>query len=110
MAAQESSSTGNLLHIVTLECKDAARAAQCINALTAYGRRDALAFNCVSYEFGFREGSSDTVILVERWREWLALDALLSTRFAPALPMYNQFLKRPFDPARDTLRVNLAGE
>jgi hypothetical protein len=68
---------------------------------------DALAFNCVSYEFGMRDGTVDTVCLVERWRQWSDLDALLSEKVVRALPMYNQLLRRPFDPSRDTMRIKL---
>lgn len=94
--------------MVTLECKDAERATRCIDALANYGRPDALAFNCLSYEFGLQEGASDTVCLVERWSRWEDLDALLEAKVVPALPMYNELLKRPFDPAKDTLRIKLA--
>jgi len=102
-------SEGRFLHIVTLECKDAEHARRCIGALAAYGRPDALAFGCLAYEFGLRLGSADTVLLVERWRRWEDLDALLREKVVPALPLYNQLLMRPFDPARDTLRIALAG-
>jgi hypothetical protein len=101
-------SEGHLVHVVTLECKDAEHAARCIAALGAYGRPDALAFNCSAYGFGLKVGSTDTVCLVERWNRWEDLDALLSEKVVPALPMYNQLLKRPFDPAADTLRVDLS--
>jgi len=97
------------LHVVTLECKDAEHARRCIEALAAYGRPDALAYRCLAYEFGLRVGSTDTVHLVERWNRLEDLDALLREKVAPALPVYNQLLKRPFDPARDTLRIALAG-
>lgn len=70
--------------------------------------RDAMSFNCRSYEFGLKEGTADTVFLVERWNRWEDLDALLGAKVVPALPMYNQLLKRPFDPARDTLRIQLS--
>jgi len=95
------------VHVVTLECKDAEHAARCIRALRDFGRPDALAFNCASYEFGLKEGTLDTVCVVERWREWKDLDALLEAKVVPALPMYNQLLKRPFDPANDTVRITL---
>lgn len=94
--------------MITLECKDGEHAAHCIEALTNYGRPDALTFNCISYEFGLKEGTSDTVCLVERWSRWEDLDLLLSTKVIPALPMYNQLLKRPFDPAKDALRIKLS--
>ena len=100
-------SDGSLVHVVTLACKDEAHAKRCLAALASYGRPDALAFNCVSYEFGLEEGKPDTVHLVERWRSWQDLDALLREKVVPALPTYNQLLKRPFDPAKDTLRVAL---
>ena len=95
------------MHVVTLECKDAEHAARCITALRDFGRPDALAFNCASYEFGLKEGTLDTVYVVERWREWKDLDALLEAKVVPALAMYNQLLKRPFDPAKDTVRITL---
>ena len=104
----ESRSDGTCVHVVTLACKDAEHATRCIAALAGYGKPDALAFNCISYEFGLKEGTTDTVYLIERWRRWRDLDALLTQKIVPALPMYNQLLKRPFDPARDTVRVALA--
>lgn len=103
-----STAVGNLLHVVTLECKDGEHAMRCLEALAKCGRPDALAFNCISYEFGLKEGTFDMVYLVERWKRWQDLDALLSEKVIPVLPMYNQLLKRPFDPAKDTLRITLA--
>ena len=100
---------GSCLHLVTLECKDHVHAARCMEALASHGRPDALAFQCLSYEFGLKAGTTDTVCLVERWHRWQDLDALLGEKVVPALPMYNQLLKRPFDPARDTLRIQLSG-
>lgn len=108
MAPRGSTTEGPFLHVVTLECKDADHAERCIDALANYGRPDALAFNCRSYEFGLKEGATDTVCLVERWSRWEDLDALLSAKVVPALPLYNQLLKRPFDSARDTLRIRLS--
>ena len=99
MNTSGSESEGVLVHIVTLECKDADHAQRCL---------DALSFNCLSYEFGLKEGSSDIVCLVERWKRWEDLDALLTTKVLPALPLYNKLLKRPFDPAKDTLRIHLS--
>ena len=99
-----------LVHIVTLQCKDEAHAKRCLGALAEYGKRDAIDFNCKSYEFGLKTGSSDTVYLVERWNRWEDLDALLAEKVVPALPMYNELLKHPFDPAKDTLRVQLVDE
>jgi len=99
---------GNLVHLVTLECKDGEQANRCLDALATYGRPDALAFNCISYEFGFKEGTSDTIYIVERWKQWGDLDALLQAKVIPALPLYNQLLKRPFDPAKDTVRIMLS--
>ena len=100
--------TGHLLHIVTLACKEADSAAACISALANQGRPDALSFNCQSYEFGLKNGTADTVIVIERWKRWEDLDALLVGKVVPALPMYNQLLKRPFDPATDTVRITLS--
>lgn len=99
----------NRVHLVTLECMDEARATQCLEALAERGRPDALAFKCVAYEFGLKHGTTDTVCIVERWNRWEDLDSLLHEKVVPALPAYNALLKRPFDPARDTLRVELAG-
>lgn len=99
---------GRLLHVVTLRCKDADSASRCLAALANYGRPDALAFNCRAYEFGLKEGAPDTVILVERWSRWEDLDALLTQKVVPALPLYNELLRRPFDPALDTVRIALA--
>ena len=109
MAVSESTSAGPFVHVVTLDCKDGEHAKRCIEALANYGRPDALAFNCVSYEFGMLEGTVDTVYIVERWRQWSDLDALLNEKVVPALPMYNQLLRRPFDPSRDTMRIKLCG-
>ena len=49
----------------------------------------------------------DAAYVVERWRRWQDLDALLKEKVVPALPMYNPLLKRPFVPAKDTLRITL---
>ena len=108
MTNSDAERVGRLMHVVTLACKDGEHAKRCIEALANYGRPDARAFNCVSYEFGLREGSSDTVCIIERWRQWSDLDALLQAKVVPALPMYNQLLKKPFDPSTDTLRVTLS--
>lgn len=99
---------GQLVHIVTLQCKDPEQARNCLGALAQYGRPDALAFNCASYDFGLKQGTTDTVYLVERWNRWEDLDALLQQKVVPALPLYNQMLKQPFDPAQHTLRIELA--
>lgn len=99
---------GTCLQVVTLECKDGEHAKRCLDALATYGRPDALAFNCVSYEFGLKEGTSDTIYLVERWKQCEDLDALIREKVIPALPMYNQLLKRPFDPAKDAVRITLS--
>lgn len=108
MKTSNPTTEGQLVHVVTLECKDEEHAARCLAALTSHGRPDALSFKCVSYEFGLKEGSSDTVYIVERWTRWEDLDALLGAKVVPALPMYNQLLKRPFDPSKDTLRIRLS--
>ena len=108
MATPNPTGAGPLLHLVTLECKDSEHATQCLAALAHYGRPDALAYRCVSYEFGLKEGSPDTVLLVERWNRWEDLDALLRDKVVPALPTYNQLLKHPFDPAKHTTRISLA--
>ncbi|MGE0104943.1 MAG: hypothetical protein AB7H86_22250 [Blastocatellales bacterium] len=110
MQNTELTTYGKLIHLVTLECKDGEHAARCIDALSNYGKPDAHAFNCLSYEFGLKKGTTDTVHLVERWSRWEDLDALLAEKVVPALPLYNQLLKRPFDPAQDTVRIELSGD
>ncbi len=95
------------VHIVTLECKDAKSAKDCLEALKLYGLPDAQSFRCVSYEFGLKLGHQDTVYLVEHWNSWEDLDALLKEKVIPALPTYNTFLKRPFNPQTDTVRITL---
>ena len=97
-----------LIHVVTLNCKDKEHAMQCMEALANYGKPDALSFNCSSYEFGFKAGTSDTIYIVERWNHWKDLDTLLNAKVIPALPMYNQLLKNPFNPLTDTLRIELS--
>lgn len=109
MKAQDSTPMGRFVHLVTLNCKDPEHASQCLDALANYGKPDALSFNCSSYEFGLKAGTADTVYLIERWNQWEDLDSLLTAKVIPALPMYNQLLKNPFDPATDTLRVELSG-
>lgn len=100
----------NLVHIVTLQCRDSEMAKKCLQALAEYGRKDALEYHCQSYEFGLKEGTHDTIYLIERWQNWQHLDALLAEKVVPALPMYNAMLRTPFDPAKDTQRVRLSGE
>lgn len=95
-----------LIHLVSLECKDDTHAMRCLEALSAYGRPDALAFKCVSYDFGRKLGTNH-IFIIERWHRWEDLDALLTEKVVPALPLYNQLLARPFDPARDTTRIEL---
>jgi len=97
-----------LVHVVTLECKDEDHARRCLDALANYGKPDAHAFNCVSYEFGRKKDSPAPVYLIERWNRWEDLDALLQEKVIPALPLYNELLKRPFDPATNTLRIALS--
>jgi quinol monooxygenase YgiN len=99
--------SSNLVHLVTLACRDAAHAEQCLAALAGSGRSDALEYGCRSYDFGLRDGTDDVVRIVERWERWDDLDALLADRVVPALPVYNQLLARPFDPAIDTERIVL---
>jgi len=108
MKSSNSTPEGRLVHVVTLKCKDADRAAQCLEALSNQGRPDAMDYNCLSYEFGLREGSKDTVVLIERWTDWDDLNLLLMEKVVPALPLYNQLLEQPFNPARDTVRINLS--
>ena len=108
MKTKNPSAEGKLMHVVTLECKDSDHARRCLDALANYGKPDALSFNCLSYEFGLKEGTADTVYLVERWSKWQDLDALLTEKVVPALPLYNQLLKHPFDPGKNTLRINLS--
>jgi hypothetical protein len=109
MARSSAASDGQLVHVVTLQCKDAGKATTLLGALGEYARPDALSYNCSSYEYGLKEGTTDTVYIVERWTSWDDLDSLLNDKVVPALPMYNEFLARPFDPARDTLRIRLSG-
>jgi len=108
MPTRTAEEPGNLVHIVTLECRDGEHAARCLDALDAYGRPDARSYGCVSYRFGLRTGAPHTVCIVERWNRWEDLDRLLVEKVVPALPMYNQLLRREFDPGRDTLRIDLA--
>lgn len=99
--------TGQNIHIVALRCKSAGHATQCLTALRDYGRPDALAYECQSYEFGRKVGDDATVILIERWGDFSQLNRLLTDKVIPALPDYNALLDREFDPARDTLRIVL---
>ena len=108
MGNSDQSAAGKCLHVVTLGCKDAAHASQCLQALAAYGRPDALAYGAESYEFGLSPGQADRITLVERWKTFADLDKLLVEKVVPALPVYNALLARPFDPASDTLRIQLA--
>ncbi len=105
MQEPDSTSGALLAHVVTLECKDADHAERCLEALAEHGRPDATEFNCASYDFGLKQGTSDTVYIVERWNTWADLDHLLAAKVVPALPIYNALLKRPFDPATDTVRI-----
>lgn len=98
----------NLVHLVTLRCKDTGHANMCLEALTKYGRPDAMSYDCTSYEFGRKLGEPATVVLTERWTSWDKLDRLLAERVVSALPTYNALLAQPFDPERDTTRVELA--
>jgi hypothetical protein len=109
MTSTDPSHPARRIHIVTLACKDADHARRCLDALANYGRPDALAYRCEAYEFGVVVGTADTIQLVERWHDWKDLDALLGDKVVPALPLYNEMLRRPFDPARDTVRVELVG-
>jgi quinol monooxygenase YgiN len=108
MNIDNTGASGQCVHLVTLKCKDREHAARCMEALATHGRPDAIEFGCVSYEFGIRLGTADTVCIVEHWQQWQDLDALLTEKVIPALPMYNQLLQRPFDPATDTVRVSLS--
>jgi quinol monooxygenase YgiN len=103
------SDSKTFVHVVTLPCKDEAHAARCLAALANYGRPDALSFGCLSYAFGVKEGAPATVYLIERWRRWEDLDALLAAKVVPALPMYNELLAKPFDPAVNTARIAVSG-
>lgn len=107
--ADDRAARGGLIHVVTLECKDAENAGRCLQALAGYGLPDAIAFGARAYEFGLQVGTQATVRIVERWSRWEDLDALLVQKVVPALPLYNQMLARPFDPQRDTARIELAG-
>lgn len=107
MERQNIKPNGQCINIVTLTCKNEELAKQCLSALENYGRPDALSYNCQSYEFGLKEGTSEVICLVERWKNWHDLDRLLLEKVVPALPMYKQLLKKPFDPIKDTLRIKL---
>lgn len=108
MDSKNKNQEGKFIHLVTLSCKDGEHASQCLQALENYGKPDAFSFSCKAYEFGLKTGSSDTVYIVERWNRWSDLDALLNAKVIPALPMYNQLLKTPFNPTTDTLRIDLS--
>ena len=108
MKTQANDSMEKLIHIVTLHCKDNNHAEQCLGALANFGKPDALSYNCVSYEFGLKLGTTDTIYILERWNKWEDLDALLNEKVVPAIPMYNQLLKKPFNPTTDTLRIELS--
>ncbi|NHX28044.1 hypothetical protein HA397_29360, partial [Escherichia coli] len=101
--------TGRNIHIVILRCKSAGHAEQCLEALQNYGRPDALGYGCQSYEFGRRADDDTSVILLERWADFAALDRLLTEKVVPALPVYNALLARDFDPGQDTTRITLQG-
>ena len=60
MEAPNSIPAGPFLHVVMLECKDHDHTTRCLAALRNQGRPDALAANCISYEFGIKEGTTDT--------------------------------------------------
>lgn len=107
MKSQGNNQNANLVHIVTLNCKNEEHAQQCLGALANYGKPDAESFNCVSYDFGLKLGTKDIVYIFERWNSWEDLDNLLTEKVIPALPMYNQLLKNPFNPVTDTLRIEL---
>jgi hypothetical protein len=94
-------------HLVTLNCKDAENAGKCLAALRNYGRPDAISYGCVSYDFGLKIGHDTVIQIVERWSDWADLDKLLDEKVVPALPMYNELLDAPFNPASHTMRVNL---
>ena len=98
---------GRLVHVVTLVCKDAEHAERCLGALEQYGLPDAQAYGALSYRFGRKVGDPATVMLVEQWGDWDRLNALLADKVAPALPVYNELLAQPFDPARDTVRIEV---
>ena len=108
MPAESHAAVGRNIHIVTLRCKSAGHASQCLGALESYGRPDALAYGCQSYEFGRKAGDDTTVVLVERWAHFDQLDRLLTEKVVPALPNYNALLVRDFDPSQDTMRIPLA--
>jgi len=108
METNDTNSNGRLINLITLVCKDNEHAQQCLDAIANYGKPDAMAYKCSSYEFGLKVGTKDTVCVVERWDRWEDLDSLLKDKVIPALPSYNQLLKRPFDFETDTVRVELS--
>jgi len=110
MKTKNANSKGRLINLVTLVCKDNEHAQQCLEAIANYGKPDAMGYKCSSYEFGLEVGTEDTVRVVERWNRWEDLDSLLKDKVIPALPSYNQLLKRPFDFKTDTVRIELTTE
>jgi hypothetical protein len=86
---------------------DPEHATRCLAALTEYGRPDP-SRSTASPTSPDQGRLPDTVCIVERWRRWEDLDARLQTKVVPAVLRYNQLLKRPFDPAKDTLRITLS--
>jgi len=108
MQSQNTDSKGPMVNLSTLICKDETHAKQCLEAIANYGKPDALSYKCFSYEFELKVGTKDAVCVVERWNRWEDLDSLLEDKVIPALPSYNQLLKRPFDFKTDTVRVELS--
>ena len=105
---QEAENGARGIHVVTLRCKDETHAEHCLGALRDHGRPDAMAYGCRSYDFGPQASDSRTIMLVERWDDFSALDRLLAEKVVPALPTYNALLERDFDPANDTMRISVA--
>ncbi|MCB1552593.1 MAG: hypothetical protein KDJ14_02200 [Xanthomonadales bacterium] len=107
MSTAHAHPAARFVHIVTLDCKDPEHALRCIQMLTQVGLPDAKMFQCVSYEYGLEVGSTERIVLIERWQRWEDLDALIEQCIAPDLDKYNSLLKQPFDVIRDTRRVEL---
>src|SRR5690606_4472063 len=85
MSTAHAHPAARFVHVVTLDCKDAEHALRCIQMLTRVGLPDAKMFQCVSYEFGLEAGSTERVVIIQRWERWEDLDALIEQRIAPDL-------------------------
>jgi hypothetical protein len=94
-------------HNVVLPCKDAESAQNCIGVLKDAGLPGAMKSGAALYEFGLEMGSLTKVFVVEKWYKWEDLDEHLKVNIVPNLEVFNGFLVEPFDPAKNTARINL---